>query len=222
MNILIIEDEPGIANFLKQGLEEEAFNVDVALDGKEGLLKSLSGDYDLLLLDWIMPSISGIEVCRRFREHFPDTPVIFLTARDTSDEAIFALQAGANDYVKKPFNFAELLERIRVQFRISSAVQPKLELGPIVMDLTGHQVFVDEREIQLTQKEFMLLEFLLKNQGAVCSRTKILEAVWDIRYKQDSGVIDVNINAIRRKIGQNLGEQLIQTIRGIGYIAKAS
>lgn len=220
MKILIVEDEPGIANFLKQGLEEESYAVDVALDGKDGLFKSLSGDYDLLLLDWIMPGISGIEVCRRFREHFIDTPIIFLTAKDTSDEAIFALQAGANDFVKKPFNFAELLERIRVQFRRTKGENIQLQLGPLVMDVSAHQVFVNERDIDLTQKEFLLLEFLLRNKGTVCTRTMILKTVWDIHYEHDSGVIDVNINAIRRKLGPLYGEQLIRTIRGVGYIAK--
>lgn len=218
MKILIVEDEPGIANFLKQGLEEESFAVDVALDGKDGLFRSLSGDYDLLLLDWIMPGISGIEVCRRFREHFNETPVIFLTAKDTSDEAIYALQAGANDFVKKPFNFAELLERIRVQFRKTNGKHVRLEQGPLVMDISSHQVFVNDREINLTQKEFQLLEFLIRNKGIACTRAKILKEVWEIRFAHDSGVIDVNINSIRNKLGHLYGDKLIRTIRGVGYM----
>ena len=122
--------------------------------------------------------------------------------------------------MKKHFNFAELLERIKVQFRISKGSKERLELGPLAMDVTSHQVFVDEQEIHLTLKEFQLLEFLVRNKEQVCTRTKILEKVWDIRFDYESGVIDVNINAIRKKIGHQLGEQLIQTIRGVGYIAK--
>lgn len=220
MRILIIEDEPGIANFLKQGLEEESFAVDVANEGREGLLMSLSGEYDLLLLDWMIPGISGIEVCRQFRKEFKDTPVIFLTAKDTVDETVFALQAGANDYIKKPFHFAELLERIRVQLRTKEGAHERFMLGPIVMDTSSHQVFKNQEEVHLTQKEFALLEFLLRNKGKVCRRTQILESVWDIHFEYNTGVIDVYINALRKKLDLSEEENYIQTVRGVGYIAK--
>ena len=220
MRILIIEDEPGIANFLKQGLEEESFAVDVANEGREGLLMSLSGEYDLLLLDWMIPGISGIEVCRQFRKEFKDTPVIFLTAKDTVDETVFALQAGANDYIKKPFHFAELLERIRVQLRTKEGAHERFVLGPIVMDTSSHQVFKNQEEVHLTQKEFALLEFLLRNKGTVCRRTRILESVWDIHFEYNTGVIDVYINALRKKLDLSEEENYIQTVRGVGYIAK--
>lgn len=220
MRILIIEDEPGIANFLKQGLEEESFAVDVANEGREGLLMSLSGEYDLLLLDWMIPGISGIEVCRQFRKEFKDTPIIFLTAKDTVDETVFALQAGANDYIKKPFHFAELLERIRVQLRTKEGAHERFMLGPIVMDTSSHQVFKNQEEVHLTQKEFALLEFLLRNKGKVCRRTRILESVWDIHFEYNTGVIDVYINALRKKLDLSEEENYIQTVRGVGYIAK--
>lgn len=220
MRILIIEDEPGIANFLKQGLEEESFAVDVANDGKQGLFMSMSGDYDLLLLDWMIPGISGIEVCRQFRKEFLHTPVIFLTAKDTVDETVFGLQAGANDYIKKPFHFAELLERIRVQLRNKEGEHERFAIGPIVLDTASHQVFKNGTEIYLTQKEFALLEFLLRNKGKVCRRTRILESVWDIHFEYNSGVIDVYINALRKKLELGEGENYIQTVRGVGYIAK--
>ncbi|MDX2246751.1 MAG: response regulator transcription factor [Bacteroidia bacterium] len=220
MHILIIEDEPGILSFLQQGLEEESYTVDTAPDGNLGLEKALSDDYDLLLLDWMIPGISGIEVCRRFRRQNEHTPVIFLTARDTVQDTILGLQAGANDYIRKPFSFEELLERIRVQFRTSRGEQNQLSLGPIRMDINAHQVIKDGEEIALTQKEFALLEYLLRNKGKVCRRTRIIENVWDIHFEYNTGVIDVYINSLRKKLNLEKDEDYIQTIRGIGYIAK--
>jgi DNA-binding response OmpR family regulator len=220
MRILIVEDEPGIVNFLKQGLEEESFAVDIAEDGKNGLELALSGVYDLLLLDWMVPGLSGIEICRQFRREFKDTPVIFLTAKDTVDETVFGLQAGANDYIKKPFHFEELLERIRVQLRPRNGVSQKLQLNDITLDNNTHQVFKGNEEIQLTQKEYALLEHLMRNKGRVCSRTKIIESVWDIHFDYNTGVIDVYINALRKKLKLSKEEDTIQTIRGIGYVAR--
>lgn len=136
MRILIVEDEVGIANFLKQGLEEESFAVDVAHAGNEGLKLAQTGEYDLLILDWMLPEVSGIEICTQFRKDFKDTPVIFLTAKDTVQETIFGLQVGANDYIKKPFHFEELLERIRVQLRTNADDSVELKLGPIVLNLS--------------------------------------------------------------------------------------
>lgn len=220
MRILIVEDEQGIANFLKQGLEEESYAVDVASDGNKGLELALSGDYDLLLLDWMMPGISGIEVCRQFRKSFPTTPVIFLTARDTVQDTIFGLQSGANDYIKKPFHFDEMLERIRVQLRPKSGEHGRFTLGKIILDTNTHQVWKGDQEIPLTQKEFALLEFLMRNKGMVCRRTRILESVWDIHFEYNTGVIDVYINALRKKLDLQKDEDYIQTVRGVGYIAK--
>lgn len=220
MRILIVEDEPGIANFLKQGLEEESFAADVAEDGDAGLRLALTGEYDLLLLDWMVPGISGIEVCRQFRKKYTDTPVIFLTAKDTVQETIFGLQSGANDYIRKPFHFEELLERIRVQLRPKSGEHAKFTLGPITLDTSTHQVFKNSEEIQLTQKEFGLLEYLMRNKGKVCRRTRIIESVWDIHFEYNTGVIDVYINALRKKLKLGKNENYIQTVRGVGYIAK--
>lgn len=220
MRILIVEDEPGIFNFLKQGLEEESYSVDIAVDGNKGLMMALSGDYDLLLLDWMVPGISGIEVCRQFRKEFKGTPVIFLTAKDTVDETIFGLQSGANDYIKKPFHFEELLERIRVQLRPKSGEHSVFILGNITLNTGNHQVLKNGEEINLTQKEFALLEFLMRNKGIVCRRTRIIESVWDIHFEYNTGVIDVYINALRKKLKLNEEENYIQTVRGIGYMAK--
>ena len=220
MRILIVEDEPGIYNFLKQGLEEESYAVDIAEEGKQGLQLALSGEYDLLLLDWMVPGLSGIEICRQFRKEFKETPVIFLTAKDTLDETIFGLQAGANDYIKKPFHFEELLERIKVQLRPKSGEHSVFKLGNITLNTATHQVFKFEEEISLTQKEFALLEYLIRNKGVVCRRSRIIESVWDIHFEYNTGVIDVYINALRKKLKLGEDENYIQTVRGVGYVAK--
>lgn len=220
MRILIVEDEEGIAAFLKQGLEEESFAVDVAYEGKKGLQLALSGEYDLLLLDWMLPGLSGIEICRQFRKEFESTPIIFLTAKDTLDETIFGLQSGANDYIKKPFHFEELLERIKVQLRPKSGEHSLFVLGNITLNTDTHQVHKGAQEIKLTQKEFALLEYLIRNKGKVCRRTRIIESVWDIHFDYNTSVIDVYINALRKKLMLTSEENYIETVRGVGYMAK--
>ena len=220
MKILVVEDEIGIANFIKQGLEEESFSVVVANDGKTGLTLALSGEYDLLLLDWMLPEMSGIEICKHFRKEFTETPIIFLTAKDTVEDTIFGLQAGGNDYIKKPFHFDEFLERIKVQLRPKTSEHTIFTLGPIKLDTGNHQVTKENKEISFTQKEFALLEFLIRNKGKVCKRTDIIEKVWDIHFEYNTSVIDVYINALRNKLELNEEENYIQTIRGVGYIAR--
>lgn len=220
MRILIVEDEQGIAAFLKQGLEEESYAVDVAFDGNNGLHLALSGEYDLLLLDWMLPGISGIEITRQFRKLHPQTPIIFLTAKDTVEETVFGLQSGANDYIKKPFSFDELLERIKVQLRPKTGEHSIFVLGEITLNTETYQVHKGDQEISLTPKEFALLEYLIRNKGKVCRRTRIIESVWDIQFEYNTGVIDVYINALRRKLMLTDKENYIQTVRGVGYIAK--
>jgi DNA-binding response OmpR family regulator len=217
MNILIIEDEIGIVNFLKQGLEEEGFFITTAIDGKEGFEKATHQSFDLILLDWMMPKMTGIEVCKALRAKNIQVPIIFLTAKDTLQETIEGLKAGANDYIKKPFAFEELLERIKIHFRNINE-NKILTLGFIKIDLKKHQVFVNEKEIDLTNREFQLLCYLVVNKGIVCTRDKIIEDVWDIHFEYDTGVIDVFINALRKKLNLSK-EELIKTIRGVGYIA---
>ena len=220
MRLLTVEDEPGISAFLRQGLEEETYAVDIATDGNQGLDMALSGDYDLILLDWMLPGMSGLEVCRIFRKTFKDTPVIFLTAKDTAEEAIFGLQSGANDYIRKPFNFDELLERIKVQLRPRSGEHAVFTLGNIVLNTDTYEDRKDDQLINLTQKEFALLEFLMRNKWKVCRRTRIIERVWDIHFEYNTGIIDVYINALRKKLTLSDEENYIQTVRGVGYIAK--
>lgn len=219
MKLLIVEDETGISKFLKQGLEEENFEVTVAADGKSGLKLALSQPFDLLLLDWMLPGMTGIDVCTEFRKRNKTTPIIFLTAKDTIAETITGLKAGANDYIKKPFSFDELLERIKVQLRSFEQVLPDLTLGTIKLSRQTHQVFNNGLEVQLTQKEFTLLEYLIANKGKVCTRNQIIEEVWNIHFDYDTGVIDVFINALRKKLGLKKEEDYIKTIRGVGYIA---
>jgi DNA-binding response OmpR family regulator len=220
MRILVVEDEAGIANFIKQGLEEEAYAVDVADNGVTGLDWAMSNTYDIMLLDWMLPGKTGLEICQQIRKHHIATPVIFLTARDTLQDTLQGLQAGANDYIKKPFHFEELLERIKVQLRPKSGEHERFTLGNIVLDVAAHQVWKAGEEVALTQKEFALLEYLIRNKGKVCRRSRIIESVWDIHFDYNTGVIDVYINAIRKKLELDKDEDLIQTVRGVGYIAK--
>lgn len=218
MHILIVEDEKGIVDFLKQGLEEEGYTVSTAFNGKDGLEKAKSLKVDLILLDWMLPNLTGIEVCKATRKQNILTPIIFLTAKDTVQETIEGLKAGANDYIKKPFSFEELLERIKIHFRSKDETKI-LTLGTIKLDKSKFQVFVDNKEVALTQREFELLEYLIKNKGKVCTRNKIIEDVWNIHFEYDTGVIDVFMNAIRKKLNLTKEQELIKTIRGVGYIA---
>ncbi|MDI3521507.1 MAG: two-component system, OmpR family, copper resistance phosphate regulon response regulator CusR [Anaerophaga sp.] len=219
MRILIVEDEPSISNFLKEGLEEEGFAVDTADNGKQGLQLALDylEEYDIILLDWMLPGMSGIEILRNIRKEDPAVPVIFLTARDTTDDAVFGLETGANDYIRKPFAFEELLARIRVLMRTKSSENSVFHYGNISLDVASHRVSKAGKNVELTQKEFALLEFLLRNKGKVSRRTHIIEKVWDIHFDYDTSVIDVYINALRKKLNDKNSESFIETIRGVGY-----
>ncbi|MCF6132118.1 response regulator transcription factor [Flavobacterium wongokense] len=217
-HILIVEDEEGILQFLKQGLEEENYQISAVNNGLDGYNLFQSEKFDLVLLDWMLPKMTGLEVCQKIRETDSKTPILFLTAKDTVQETIEGLKAGANDYIKKPFSFDELLERIKVQLRDKSE-QEILTLGPIEINIQKHSVTVDKREVSLTQKEFDLLSYLIKNKGNVCSRTQIIQDVWNIHFEYDTGVIDVFMNSIRKKLNLKVDEDYIKTIRGVGYIA---
>jgi len=219
MRILLVEDENAIAGFIKEGLEEEGFAVDVATNGRQGMDMALDNldEYDIFLLDWMLPGVSGIEICRSIRKENNTVPIIFLTAEDTVDDTVFGLEAGANDYLKKPFAFEELLARIRVLLRNKTGEQNIFAAGDILMDTEVHQVTKNGLPVELTQKEFALLEYLLRNKGKVCRRTRIIEKIWDIHFEKDTSVIDVFINALRKKLDTKEKESFIQTIRGVGY-----
>jgi len=222
MRILVIEDEPGISGFLKEGLEEEYFAVDLAFDGKTGLDMALLNEYDLMIVDWMIPGISGIEVCRQVRKAGSSVPILFLTAKDTLEDIVFGLDAGANDYIRKPFAFEELLARIRVQLRRNNPESDTITAGCVTVNPVTHQVFCRDTEIALTPKEFSLLEFLARNKDKVCTRSRIIEHVWDMHFDSDTSVIDVYINFLRKKLDCSGCGNIIQTIRGVGYIIRES
>jgi DNA-binding response OmpR family regulator len=218
MRILIVEDEAGIIQFLKQGLEEEGYKIVTASDGLQGYELAEKEKFDLILLDWMLPKMTGLELCKAIRIKNTTTPIIFLTAKDTVQETIEGLKAGANDYIKKPFSFDELVERIKIHFR-NLKKEEILKLGTIEIHVLQHRVLSSGLEVTLTQREFELLCYLVKNKGQVCSRTQIIEDVWDIHFDYDTGVIDVFMNAIRKKLNLKIEEDYIKTIRGVGYIA---
>lgn len=218
MHILIVEDEVGIVKFLQQGLQEEGYIITTASDGLMGLEHTQKTSFDLILLDWMLPKMNGLEVCKAIREKDDTTPIIFLTAKDTVQETIEGLKAGANDYMKKPFSFEELIERIKIHFRVQKEADI-LTLGSIVINLNKHIVSVNDNVIALTQREFELLTYLVRNKGNVCTRNQIIEDVWDIHFEYDTGVIDVFINAIRKKLNLKIEQDYIKTVRGVGYIA---
>ena len=218
MHILIVEDEAGIVQFIQQGLEEEGYKITSASDGLMGFQLTQKENFDLILLDWMLPKMTGLELCKAIRLKNNSTPIIFLTAKDTVQETIEGLKAGANDYIKKPFSFDELVERIKIHFR-NQKENEILTLGTIEIDTVKHEVLVNKIEVALTQREFELLSYLVKNKGKVCTRTQIIEDVWDIHFEYDTGVIDVFINAIRKKLNLKIEEDYIKTVRGVGYIA---
>ena len=220
LKLLIIDDEPGITSFLKEGLEEADYSVDIANNGKCGLELALSNHYNLIILDWMIPIISGIEVCRQIRKTGNMVPIIFLTAKKTLDDLVFGFEAGANDYIKKPFEFEELLVRINAQLKKSLTGDNTLKAGKLTINPISHQVFFDSKEITLTPKEFALLEYLVHNMDSVCTRNRILQQVWDSTPESDTSVVDVFITFLRRKLEKAGGRKIIQTIYGVGYIVR--
>ena len=219
MRILIVEDEKKMASFLERGLKEEHYAVDIAYDGEKGWEYAMTNDYDLLILDWMLPKMSGVELCHKFRKEGKITPVLILTAKDSVEDKIKGLDQGADDYLTKPFSFEELLARIRALLRRPSHITDKtvLQCANLKLDLIKRQLWVGEQEISLSQKEFALLEFLMRHAGEVVSRTAIAEHVWDLHFDPMSNTIDVYINFLRKKIGETPSKSKIETIRGTGY-----
>jgi DNA-binding response OmpR family regulator len=219
MHILIVEDEPGIQAFLKQGLEEEGYKITLLSDGESASDFLKKQQADLILLDWMLPKKMGIDVLQEFRLYNQLTPVIMLTAKDRLEDTIDGLKTGANDYIKKPFHFEELLQRIRVQERFHKK-QELLTLGMLRIDKQVRAVYVSDSEIHLTQKEYDLLVYLIQNQGRICTRKEIIEQVWDIHFDYDTSVLDVYMTTLRKKLNLTPENNILHTIRGIGFIAK--
>ncbi|RZV15939.1 DNA-binding response regulator [Aliarcobacter butzleri] len=217
MKILIIEDDLKIINFLKKGLEEECYIVDFSTNGDEGLYLASINTYDLILLDIMLPIKDGIEVCKSLRSSNIQTPIIMLTAKDSIEDKIKGLDIGANDYLAKPFSFAELLARIRVQLRITTTTQTKLSIADLELDLLNKTASRANQNIVLTAKEFALLEYLIKNKNRVLSETTINEALSSFEDSNISNIVNVYIYRLRNKIDKNFENNLIKTVRGIGF-----
>lgn len=220
--ILIVEDEPKIARFLELELKHEGYEVDLAGDGRTALEKALAKDIDLVLLDVMLPGLSGIEVCRRVRME-SQVPIIMLTAKDDVTDKVAGLDMGADDYMTKPFAIEELLARIRVALNRHSNERKVKELSyeKLHLDTAGHTVFYGEEELSLTKKEYDLLECLMRNQDVALSREQLLNQVWDYEYMGDTNVVDVYIRYLRQKIDDRFGIHMIETVRGVGYVIRS-
>jgi len=219
MYILVVEDERRLAQVVRKVLEEEGHTVDVAHDGEEGLAMAMDGSHDVILLDVLLPGIDGFEVCRSLRASRVDTPVLLLTALDAVEDRVRGLDAGADDYLPKPFAFQELLARLRAlgRRRVQAHEPDQLQTADLMLDLRRRRAVRDGRAIDLSPKEFALLEFLMRNQGRVVTRTQILDHVWGYDYSPDSNLVDVYVTYLRRKIDRGHGQKLIRTVRGAGY-----
>jgi heavy metal response regulator len=221
MRLLVVEDEKKVANFLKKGLEEEYYAVDVAYDGEQALYMIELNDYDLVLLDIMLPRIDGMTVLRRIRENSNFVPILMVTAKDSVDNIVEGLDAGCDDYLTKPFAFSELLARIRALLRRDKeAKTPILEVGDLRLSPLTHEVTRCDRNIDLTAKEYALLEYFMRNPNRVLTRTMISEHVWDYHFDSDTNVVDVYVNFLRKKIDRDFDIKLIHTIRGVGYMIK--
>ncbi len=219
MRILFVEDDKDVVHFVKKGLRENYLTVDVTCDGEEGLYLALHERYDLLILDIMLPKIDGIEILRSVRERGIDTPAIFLTAKDAERDIVRGLDLGADDYMVKPFSINELVARIRaIQRRAKGKVASKLEVADLSMDLETHKVLRGRKRIDLTPKEYALLEYLMQNEGQIVTRTMISESIWDYHFDSLTNVIDVHVYHLRNKIDKGFKPRLLHTIKGVGYV----
>ncbi len=221
MKLLIVEDEPKVAAFLNQGLSEQGFDTDVVYDGQMGLKMAQRNEYDIILLDVIVPYINGIELCKSIKETKPNVPIIMLTALGTTDDKLTGFDAGVDDYLVKPFEFKELLARIRALLKRSGGQQlasNKLRVADLELDLDKKRASRDGKVIELTAKEFSLLEYLMRNRGRVVSRAEIAEHVWEVTFDTGTNVVDVYVNLLRKKVDKDFDVKLIQTRIGSGYI----
>lgn len=219
MRVLIVEDEKRMASFIQRGLKEEGYAVDVANDGENGWDYASSNEYDVIVLDWMLPKMDGLTLCGKIRESGSRVPVLMLTVKDTVEDKIRGLDQGADDYLTKPFSFEELLARLRALTRRPRQIheQTTLRAGNLTLDLVSHKVTIGNDQIALSQKEFSLLEFLMRRKGQVVSRSQIAEHVWDIHFDPMSNTIDVFINFLRKKIDGTRKKSRIETVRGSGY-----
>jgi heavy metal response regulator len=223
MRILVVEDDKGTARFIQKGLSEEGFLTDVVSGGEEGMFMATTEIYDLIVLDVMLPEINGFEVLRTIRQKGVSTPVLFLTAKDEKEDIIHGLDLGADDYLVKPFAFAELLARIRAVLRRGQPGEPieKLIVGDLVLDRVTRQACRGDKIIELTAKEFQLLEYMMRNKGQILTKTMILDRVWGYDFDTQSNIIEVHVNRLRAKVDKDFSTKLINTVRGVGYVIKA-
>ena len=218
MRILVVEDSARMANLLTRGLEEEGYSVDAVASGEDAIEYAKAAPYDVILLDVMLPRGDGFEVCRQIRGEGNRTPVLMLTARDGVADRVAGLDAGADDYLTKPFSFQELFARVRALIRRGPSAQPAiLTVGDLSLDPARHEVRRGDREVGLTAKEFALLEYFMRNRGQVLSRRQLVEHAWDFAYEGDSNVLDVYVRYLREKIDRPFGRNSIETVRGVGY-----
>lgn len=219
MHILVVEDEPGVLRLVKRVLERESHVVETASDGADGFDRAGDPAIDVIVLDILLPKMNGVEVCRRLRRDGVNTPILMLTARDAIDQRVEGLDAGADDYLPKPFAFQELLARVRALGRrkVQGREPDELSLDDLKLDLRRRRAQRDGKTIELSPKEFSLLEFLMRNEGRVVTRTQILDHLWGYDYATDSNLVDVYIAYLRRKIDKGFDTKLVRTIRGVGY-----
>ncbi|MDD2310287.1 MAG: heavy metal response regulator transcription factor [Desulfuromonadaceae bacterium] len=223
MRILIVEDEKKTADYLHKGLTEHGFTVDTASDGEDGLHLARSEEYDLIVLDVMLPGMSGWSIIKELRGEGVGIPVIFLSAKDTVHDRVHGLELGADDYLVKPFAFSELLARVRIILRRHPLQQPEvMRIGDLELDLVRHRARRGGVSLDLTAKEFQLLSLLLRRKGEVLTRTAISEQVWGINFDSDTNIVDVAIRRLRKKVDDPCQQKLIQTIRGVGYVLDES
>ncbi len=221
MRILVVEDEKKVANFLQQGLQEEHYTVDVANDGEQGASLAMSQSFDLIVLDLLLPKKDGVTVIRELRENQIVTPVLMLTAKSSVDNRVEGLDAGADDYLTKPFAFAELLARVRSLLRRGAAEKSTLlKVGDLQLDTVTHKAKRGEKVIELTGKEYALLEYFMRNLNRVLTRTLISEHIWNYNFDTGTNVVDVYINHLRTKVDDGFEKKLLHTVRGVGYVMK--
>jgi heavy metal response regulator len=220
VKILIVEDEKKVANFVKKGLQEEGYAVDLAVNGEDGLAMATATHYDLVILDIYLPKLDGISVLKKMREAKIRNPVLLLTVRATIEDKVIGLNAGADDYLTKPFAFEELLARVRALLRRHSETETVLRVADLILDPVRRTVTRGTRRIELTLKEFALLEYFMRNVDRVLTRTMIINHVWNYDFDSETNVIDVYVNYLRRKIDDSGDSRLIHTVRGVGYVMK--
>jgi DNA-binding response OmpR family regulator len=218
MKVLVVEDDRKVAGFIEQGLREEGYVVDIAADGEEATMLAHVYQYDVVLLDIVLPKKNGFQVAQELRREGRNTPILMLTSRDAVEDIVRGLDSGADDYLSKPFRFDELLARIRALVRRGGAERLEvLRYGPLTLDRLRHIAMANEKPLDLTPKEFQLLEYFLLHPEEVVRRTQLLEKVWDMHFDPESNVVDVHVGNLRRKLMQACGGQLIQTVRGVGF-----